>query len=392
MFRLNRFWIVGFVLALAAGGCQRSVQKADERTGVELEGTSYKVTGPYQHENLAVFLLHADSEDDRDFITLDQGLKDGVVKVTEQEQSRVRELQIENQSDSPLFLQEGDRLQGGKQDRTIIASMVVPPQSGKMPVPTFCIERSRWQAGAKGAVFEPTMNAAFAPKEVRVAAKIDKSQESVWENVRQQKESAKKAALAGSTNSSLNETLDAPEVKKLSDEFAEALKGVLQDHPDAVGVAVAVNGNIEEVNIYPNHKLLCKIYPRLLQSYALQATLQKDKAKDAKAVAPEEIVKFMADSKEKSKREEKINADNRLDISDLENNRARCATIYNGRPVHKQVVAKNAEAPGGRGNGPRQTNGDNINPPPDLENRPRPVPQPNSNDVPNRPPEPKRPQ
>jgi hypothetical protein len=382
MSRFSQLCYLGFVLTVAAAGCQRSVPNVDESLAVELEGTSYKVTGPYEHANLAVFLLHAGSQDDRDFITLDQGLKDGVVKVTEQKESRVGALQIENESEYPLFLQEGDRLQGGKQDRTIIASMVVPPQSGKMPVPTFCIERSRWQESAKGAVFEPTANAAFAPKDVRVAAKIDKNQTGVWENVRQQKASAQKAALAGSTNSSLNETLDAPEVKKLSDEFAEALKSVLEDHPDAVGVAIAVNGNIQEVNVYPNHKLLGKLYPRLLQSYALQATLEKDKASDAKPVAHEEIVKFIADSKEKSKRQEQIDARNRLDISELEGSRAKCATSFEGRPVHTQVILRSGESPPGR-----EVSG---NPPPAPDVRPA-GPE-NPNDLPKGPPETKPPQ
>src|SRR3712207_7921752 len=47
---------------------------------------------------------------------------------------------------------------------------------------------------------------------------------------------------------------------------------------DVVGVAVAVNGEIEEVNIYPGPTLLEKIYPRLLQSYALQASAQDRKS------------------------------------------------------------------------------------------------------------------
>src|SRR5262249_15988987 len=101
---------------------------------------------------------------------------------------------------------------------------------------------------------------------------------------KQAKRRAVQDGPAGNTNSNLNGTLDDPKVKKISAAFAEGLSGVLKERPDAVGVAVAVNGKIEEVNVYPNHQLLGKLYPRLLQSYALQATLEKDKAKDAKEV------------------------------------------------------------------------------------------------------------
>src|SRR5207245_7218815 len=127
---------------------------------VELDGTAYQIRGPLTHEDLAVFLLCCDRQDQRDFLTLDEGLREGLVKITEQEQERVGALQIENLSDRPLYLQEGERLQGGKQDRTIISSLVVPPKSGKRSVPTFCVEASRWTEGAKGKSFGFTVNPA----------------------------------------------------------------------------------------------------------------------------------------------------------------------------------------------------------------------------------------
>ena len=349
------------LIGLTAAGCQRATVAVDQMPTVELDGTTYRISGPHAHENLTVYLLHTETQDDRDFITLDQGLKEGVVKVMEQQReglehlrlenngdslrvqgstgdgARVDQLQIENTGDLPLFLQEGDRLQGGKQDRTIMASLVIPPRSGKMPVPTYCIEQSRWRYGARGLAFEPTANAAFAPKDVRFAAKVGKDQNAVWENVRGQKARANDAQLAGVSNSSLNETLDAPEVKKISDEFAAALSAILKEHPHAVGVAIAVNGKIEEVNVYPNHKLLSKLYPRLLQSYALQATLEKDKAKDAKPVAPEDLVQFLAEGKAEAARVEALNEDNKLAICDVDGGRTKCSTAYKGAPVHTQL-------------------------------------------------------
>jgi hypothetical protein len=350
---MRSLWLGGIVAGLlTAAGCQRTLSQVEEAITVDLDGTTYRLSGPHSHDNLVVFLFHADAQDERDFITLDQGLKEGVVTVTEQDREQVQQLQIENRSDSPLFLQEGDRLQGGKQDRTIIASMVIPPASGKMPVPTFCIEQSRWFAGIQGRSFGFTPNPGFAPKEVRAAAKITNNQSAVWDNVAGQKARAHAYNLSENSNSSLNETLDDPRVKKISDEFAEALSGILDDHPDAVGAAIAVNGNIEEINVYPNHKLLSKLLPRLIQSYALEATLEKDKAKDAKDVAAADVVQFIADGKEKANRVQELNGDNSLDVASLENNKARCITRYKGMPVHRQVIV-HAE-------GPSQVIGDNL--------------------------------
>jgi ARG and Rhodanese-Phosphatase-superfamily-associated Protein domain len=333
---------VCLVALVIAAGCQRAAEPAAAESAAATAPEPVRVTGPYTHENLSVFLVHSAKQDERAFITLDEGLKDGVVTVSEKAESNVRELQIDNRSDRPLFLQEGDRLQGGKQDRTIYASLVVPPQSGKMGVPTFCIEQGRWhgQAG-DGMQFGATSNAALAPKEVREAAKFNKDQQGVWAAVGEQKRQAAVNInmLAGSATTSLNEVFEAPKVKEVSDAFAKALAGVLRDHADAVGVAIAVNGKIEEVNIYPNHALLSKLYPRLLQSYALQATLAKDKAKEAKPVTTAAVKDFIAEGQRKPQREEAINSENCLRVSSCPAT-AQATTTYKGAVVHEQVLSK----------------------------------------------------
>jgi hypothetical protein len=329
---------------LMAAGCQRAATPG-RSAGVNADTGPFEITGPYAHENMSVFLVHSPNQDEREFITLDQGLKEGWVKVSEKKQEEVGELQIDNQSEYPLFLQEGDRLQGGKQDRIIIASLVVPAKSGQMPVPAFCIEPGRWQTAGHGLAFASTANTALAPKSTRKAAKFDKSQQKVWDSVDVQRKSTRELNMvAGAlTTSSLNEALESPEVRKISEEFAKALENVLEDREDAVGVAIVINGNIEEVNIYPNHALLQKLYPRLLQSYALQATLEKDKAKDSKPLAPDDIGKFMAEEKSKPRQTQKINVDNSASIAEYFDGDA-STTYYKGAPVHRQVLSKRSVA------------------------------------------------
>src|SRR6266508_5861745 len=196
----------------------------------DLDGARLRVSGPYRHENLTVFPVHSEKQDERNFLTLDEGLKDGLVKVTELDQEQVDELRFDNQSARPLYLQEGERLYGGKQDRIIALSMVVPPKSGKMRVPTFCIEKSRWHEGDKGRTFGFTVNPALAPKGVRGAAKFEGNPSGVWHCVSVQKKSASTKSLATNTNSSANELLDAPQVQKISDEYAVQLDDVLGKH------------------------------------------------------------------------------------------------------------------------------------------------------------------
>ena len=60
------------------------------------------------------------------------------------ETGSVNELLIENAGDVDLFIQAGDIVKGGRQDRTIGVDFVVPARSGRIPLPVFCVEQARW--------------------------------------------------------------------------------------------------------------------------------------------------------------------------------------------------------------------------------------------------------
>jgi hypothetical protein len=352
-------WLAGswFLAALLVAGCEASATPAENpgpgTDQIKVGKLTWQVTGPYVHQKLTVFLLHAASKDRRDYLTLDEGLGKGLVQVTEQAQEQVGQLQIDNRSDRPLFLQEGDRLQGGKQDRTITTSLVVPPRSGPQPLPTCCIEQNRWTEGSKGKAFAAPQNQALAPKEVRFAAKTapaPQAQSAVWESVRKNKGDAQAALSAPNTDSSLNETMDSPQVKKISDGYTRALGGILGGHPGAVGVVIAMRGNIEEVNIYANPMLLTKLYPRLLRSYAFQAALDKDTARVVQPVSAAQVQKFLADGKERFMYAQPVDAHNRLQVRDL-GNKVHCLTSYDGKVVHAQWLSRSDADRGSMGAG-----------------------------------------
>jgi hypothetical protein len=312
---------------------------------VEVDGTAYHIRGPFTHQDLAVFLLCSDRQDGHDFLTLDEGLKEGLVTITEQERERVGALWIDNQSDRPLYLQEGERLIGGKQDRTIISSLVIPPGSGKTSVPTFCVEHSRWVEGNRGRNFGFSVNPALAPKGVRGAAKVEGSQDRVWGCVAAQKVSAHKTLQCPNTNSSVNEMLDAPQVQTISEEYATALGRALDraENSDAVGMAIVFNGRIEEVNLYPNRALFRKLFPRLIRAYAVQAALLKDQAKGGGAMTDTAVAQFLQARGARSQKKNALDAHNDVEVNELGDSRFQCTTRYNGQSIHWQLLAKTRE-------------------------------------------------
>src|SRR5207248_3320243 len=43
----------------------------------------------------------------------------------------------------------GDIVKGGRQDRVLTVSFLLPPQSGRVPIASFCVEQGRWAARGK---------------------------------------------------------------------------------------------------------------------------------------------------------------------------------------------------------------------------------------------------
>ena len=325
------------------------------------------VSEPVTHKNLSVYFLHRQDRDDREFITLNEGLKSGLVTVKEQQQEQVQQLLIDNKSNKPLFLQEGDRVTGGKQDRTIYSSLVVKAMSGPMPIPTFCVEQSRWQTGSLGKNFTANQNTALASNAVRQASKLSKNQGKVWKEVAKSKDQLQKAVGNKNDTSSLNEALDSKQAIQSTKAYISALGKAAEKHQDLVGVAFAVNGQIMEINMYPGNPLVKSVYPRLLETYALDAVVDQSKTKDGSNPTPttavavpnkEQVLELMKASATKKIRNENINRFNTLAIDSLEKSSSdkkstlfRCETEFDQKRVHTQWMFSQSDAGQNPGNG-----------------------------------------
>ena len=84
------------------------------------------------------------------YFTLEQALNQR--KVVVHETSQVNELAVQNNSADAVFIQVGDIVKGGNQDRMITNDFILPPYSGKLPIDAFCVEQDR--RGRRGS--EPT--------------------------------------------------------------------------------------------------------------------------------------------------------------------------------------------------------------------------------------------
>src|SRR5438309_9320895 len=172
----------GFVMLIAAP--LGMVAAWGGHTGQRAQGQDdYRLEGPFTQGNLTVFLIHGrDKIKGQTFITLQEALVQK--KVIVRETRSVNELTIENVSGEEVYVQSGDIVKGGQQDRMMAVDLILPPRSGKITISAFCVENGRWskRGSEEVTVFNSSANV-IAGRDLKLAAKSAESQGEVWRQV-----------------------------------------------------------------------------------------------------------------------------------------------------------------------------------------------------------------
>jgi len=315
--------VTGIVLLVVAAVVIPCLLQAGEVT----PASGYSLLSPIRSGNLTVFpVVASKSYDTVGFLTLDEGLRSGDVVVTEAGQARglirhrpgdpailhpirdaeVNRLVLVNNSKRPLLLLAGEIVTGGKQDRVIGKDRIVPAESDPVDLSVFCVEPGRWVPangkygfGSAGGV----IGGLVAAPGVRGSAMAAKNQQQVWDNVGRSKQ-AMAAAVPAPAAAEVNSTtsyarvMDNKEVQQKVDSVAEPVQrnyeSVIRQLRDknAVGVVVAVNGEIVWADIFASTQLLQKYWPKLARSYATEAVVTRAKGGEASS---KDAQKFLDD-------------------------------------------------------------------------------------------------
>ncbi len=276
----------------------------------ESEG-DYRVLAPIESGNLLLFPVVRSSgkpATGTPFLTLDEGLKNGTVEVTEAGKVRglvrdrgngpaiiadgfrgdqVNTLVLVNNSTQPLLLLAGEIVTGGKQDRVIAKDRIVPPGSDPIELSVFCIEPGRWVESSPvfGASSKAPIGSFMVQPAVREQAMAAKNQQQVWDSVHGSI-AAVAAAPAPSgvimaspppPTTSYAKAMQSEEFKAKVDEAAAPLMKSRQEIMErlrkegAVGVVVAVRGEIVWADVFSSTDLLSRYWMKLVRSYAAES-------------------------------------------------------------------------------------------------------------------------
>ena len=312
--------LCAFSLACSSSGRIAEAKSEGPRKGQRVPATAsnfnsparpdWRLGSPFTHNNLTVFPVLADgSTASADLITLDEGLRSGKVTITEfgadgrshtinrrqmGDSAEVNRLALTNKSGKALVLIAGEMILGGRQDRIVGHDCIIESSNTPVPLDVFCVEHGRWSGGvafgerargfignartedsssgsAVGSVGPGSggslgLAAPMALPNIREKAQAKKSQDEVWSAV------AETVTVTGTNTStgSLKSAYENKQVNTKLDGYERAFKGKLSAG-NIVGVVAAIDGKIVSADVFANHSLFQAYWPKMLNSYALEA-------------------------------------------------------------------------------------------------------------------------
>ena len=225
-------------------------------------------------EGLTVFPIFHDQPCEKDYLTLDEALKEDKARVTEvSDAGTVSKLLFKNSGESKVLLVDGDELVGAKQNRIINLTILVPANT-ELEIPVSCVEAGRWSRRSdefyskKRAMY----SRARAAKMEQVSASLKRSgdrssdQSQVWSDI-----SAHKDSLSvKSPTDAMSDIYDnfEPDLNR----YKKAFKG----QRNQVGVVFAVHGKVQGLELFDNSQTFNHYLERLVSSYALSSFADRD--------------------------------------------------------------------------------------------------------------------
>jgi len=333
--KLNRKIVLSFAIVILIAASSALAQN------------NYRISAPYTYKNLTIFLIHGkDSTNKKNIITLQEALKLKVFKVYET--SEVNELQVENiSSQYDVFIQSGDIVKGGKQDRVLAISIIIPARSGRVSIESFCVESGRWEKrkGEDAQQFSSSEER-LVSKDLKVAANGQRSQSEVWSKVSEaQKKLTTNTGVdvtANASGSSLQLALENTKVAATTEEYVAKLAELTRGKTDVIGYAFAINGEINSADIYVSNHLFNKLWPKMLKAAAVEAVSESTVAAvNAPAPKPAAIEGFINEAEKGEAKQRTTSGKSKVVTRDSDD-----SAVYEARDkadavIHRNYIKKN---------------------------------------------------
>ena len=259
------------------------------------------------YKNLQVCLLYGKADlNGKKYVTLNYALKNKMVTLIETQD--VNQLSLDNNSDQYIYINSGDIVRGGQQDRTIQYDVVIGPNEKGVDLASFCVEHGRWTPrGDEQVVCFSGSDNTVSSKELKISTKYKKDQSEVWTNVEKYQDKTTHSINNGFISptadtisvksevsaTSLELTLDNDEIKKIELTYRNSILKQLKKQPDVVGFAYFINGKLYSIDVFNNHKLFADLFNKLLDAAIAEAISMYDSKQKIVKANSSDIVQLL---------------------------------------------------------------------------------------------------
>jgi hypothetical protein len=246
----------------------------------------------------------------------------------------------------PSLLLAGEIVTGGKQDRVIAKDRIVPAGGDPIDLSVFCIEHGRWTASSEkfGATAKTSTGSFMVQPTVRQQAMVAKDQQQVWNSVNGAistmaagsarggpvgRRSASGTVEMQSDSVAVHGSIMAPglsagsalattsyakamQTQAVSAKVDEATAGLMQSREQAlaslrqehaVGVVVALHGEVIWADIFSDTELLTRYWMKLVRSYAAEGLTAAKEHKTATVAGAQQFLDVASHGRETSEGE-----------------------------------------------------------------------------------------
>ncbi|MFB3853728.1 MAG: ARPP-1 family domain-containing protein [Vicinamibacterales bacterium] len=248
-----------------------------------------RIAPPVGAANLTMYPLLADVEKPAGYLTLDESLAAGFVKVTEvSEAGHVPELTIVNDGPTPVLVLDGEELVGAKQNRIVNLTILVPARR-TLRLPVSCVEAGRWSrrshafaaAGRTHYASGRAMKVEQVSSCLRTSGGRHADQSAIWADI-----DAKSARMAATSP-----THAAAEMYRRARGALDDFQAGLEPLPCQVGAIFAINGVIAGLELFDSPATWRKSMRKIVESYGLDAV---DRQEEAPRRAPDDPGRFLS--------------------------------------------------------------------------------------------------
>jgi hypothetical protein len=275
------------------------------------DSDKYELSGPYTHKNFSIYIIYgAAKKNGAKIMTLQEALAAKIAVVHETED--VNRLQITNRSNEyDIFIMSGDIVKGGKQDRTVQYTCIIPAKTKRMDINSFCVEQGRWEKRGKedSSSFKSSDNM-IASKELKMSVRKEQSQGKVWTSVEKMQkklgDNLGEEVKSVESESSLQLTLENKRLKMSEEEYYRRLGPVVLKKKDAVGFVFVINGSINSAEVFVTSDLFRRVWGKCVRAGIQEAiSVYQDNARFDNP-APSEIRSFLKNAENGSGSTKKI--------------------------------------------------------------------------------------